>query len=99
MGAFHVVGVNFKLRFGIDLRIVRKQKVAVGLLGVRFLRVFMDNDASVENAVSVIVEDSVVKLAAATAGAGVLDQHVIVEMLSPVADEEPIDQAFASFAG
>ena len=50
--AFHVVGVNLKLRFGVDLGAVGKQKIAIGLLGVGFLRVFVNDDAAVEDTVS-----------------------------------------------
>src|SRR5713226_4213113 len=38
--ALHVVGVDLQLRLGVDLRVVGKQQVAVGLLGVGFLRIF-----------------------------------------------------------
>jgi len=96
--AFHVVGVNFELRLGVDLRIVGEQQIAVRLLRVGLLRVFMDDDASVENAVRMAVEDSVIKLPAAAVRAGMLDQHVVIQMLVPVADEQAIDKALSAFA-
>ena len=63
--AFHVVGVDFELRLGVDLRLIGKQQVAIGLLGVGFLRVLVDDDAAMENAVRTAVENAVVELAAA----------------------------------
>ncbi len=97
--ALHVVGVNFELRLGVDLRVVGEQQVAIGLLGVGLLRVFVDDDASVKNAVGMIVENAVVELTAAAVRAGVLDQHVVIEMLAAVADEQAIDQALSAFTG
>src|SRR5215470_12787765 len=95
---FHVVGVDFKLRLGVNLRVVGKQQVAVGLLGVGLLRVFVNNDASVKNAMRVAVQNPVVKLATAAVRAGMLDVHVVVEMLPPITDKEPVDQTLAAFS-
>src|SRR5579871_4731645 len=64
MGALHVVGVDLKLRFRVDLRIIGKQKVPVGLLGVSVLRVLVDNDAAMKHAASMLVEDAVIELPA-----------------------------------
>ena len=97
--AFHVVGVNFELRLGVDLRAVGKQQVAIGLLGVGLLRVLVHDDAAMENAVRAAVQNAVVELAAAAVRAGVLDQHVVIEVLLSAADEQAVDQAFAAFAG
>ncbi len=99
MGAFHVVGVNLQLRLGIDLRVIGKQQVAVGLFRVGFLRVFVNNDAAVKNAVRVTIENAVIELAAAAMRTGMLDEHVIVHVLAAVADEQPVDQTLAAFAG
>src|SRR5579863_2480790 len=99
VGALHVVGVDFQLRLGVDLRIVGKQKITVGLLGVGLLRVLVYHDAAVENAVGMAVQDSVVELAAAAVRAGMLHVHVIVEMLMAIADKQAIDQALSTFAG
>ena len=85
--ALHVVGVDFKLRFGVDLRLIGKQQVAIGLLGVGLLRVLVHDDAAVKDAMCAAVENAVVELAAAAVRLGVLDEHVIVEMLAAVADE------------
>ena len=99
VGALHVVGVDFQLRLGVNLRVVGKQQVAVRLLGVGFLRVFVHDDAAVENPVRMAIQDSVVELAAAAVWAGVLYVHVIVEMLVIVAHEDAVDQTLSTFAG
>ena len=99
MGAFHVVGVDLQLRLGIDLGVVGKQQVAVGLLRVRLLRILVDDDASVEDAVGVAVENAVVELPAAAMRAGVLDEHVVIHMLPAAGDEQAVDQALAALAG
>ena len=97
--ALHVVGVDFELRLGVDLRRVGKQQVAIGLLGVGLLRVLVHDDAAVKDAVRAVIENAVVKLAAGAVRAGVLDQHVVVEVLPAVADEQAVDQALAALAG
>src|SRR5215469_14860613 len=91
MRALHIIGINFKLRFGVDLRLIGKKEVAIGLFGVGPLGVFVHDDAPVKNSVGAAVEDAVVELAAATMRLGVLDQHVIVQVLAPVADEKAVD--------
>src|ERR1051325_10320215 len=78
VGALHIVSVDFKLRLGIDLRVIGKQQVAVGLLGVRLLGVFMNDNPAMENAVSLPVQNPVVKLAAVAVRTRVLDEHVVV---------------------
>jgi len=87
VGALHIIGVDLQLRLGIDLRVVREQQIAVRLLGVGLLRVLVDHNATVENAVRMPIENSVVKLSTARVRAGVLDQHVIVQVLMAVADK------------
>src|ERR1019366_5401430 len=89
----HVVGVDLQLRLGINLRVIGKKKVAVRLLGIGLLRIFVHNDASVKNTMRLAVQDSVVELTAAAMRTGVLDVHVVVQMLPAVADEQAIDQA------
>ena len=92
----HVIGVNFKLRFGIDLRVVRKQQVAVGLLGVSLLRVFVNDDAPMKHTVRLAIQNAVVKLAAIAMRTGMLHQHVVIHVLATVSHKKAIDQAFAS---
>src|SRR6185312_11855279 len=96
VGALHIVSINLKLRLGINLRVVRKQQVAVGLLGVRLLRVFVNDDPSMENAVSLPVQNPVVKLAAVAVRTRVLDEHVVVHVLAAIGHEEAVDQALGA---
>ena len=98
VGALHVVSVDLQLRLGVDLRVIGKQQVAVGLLGVGFLRILVHDDAAVEDAVCVAIEDPVVELPAAAARTGMFYQHVVVQVLVAIADEEAINQALAPFA-
>ena len=39
VAAFHVIGVNLQLRFGVDLRQPPQQEIGIGPLGVGFQRV------------------------------------------------------------
>src|SRR5262249_17147161 len=64
MRSLHIVGVNLELRLGVDLPVVREQQVAIGLLGIGLLRVLVDDDPAVENAMRMIVEDAIVELPA-----------------------------------
>src|SRR6185437_15940188 len=98
VGTLHVVRVNLKLGLGVHLRIVGEQEIAIGLLGVRLLRVLVDDNAAVEDAVGVLVQNAIVELPAAAMRAGVFDEHVIIKVLPAGADEESIDQAFAALA-
>ncbi len=88
MRALHVVGVNLQLRLGIDLRVVGEQQVAIGLLGVGLLRVLVDDDAAVKDAVRVLIENPVIELPAGAVRTRVFDEHVVVEMLAAAADEQ-----------
>src|SRR5579883_1774592 len=94
----YVVGVDFKLRLGVNLRVIAEQQVPVGLLGVGLLRIFVDDDTPVEDTVRLLVENAVVKLTAGAVRFRVLDQHVVVEVLMAAADEEPVDEALAALA-
>src|SRR4029453_43372 len=80
--AFHIVGEDFQLGFAIDLRLIRKQKIPVGLLGIGFLRVSVNNDAPMKDAVSMLIENSVVKLTALAMGTPVLYKHVVIEVFA-----------------
>ena len=48
MGTFHVVGVYLQLGLGQDLRVIRKEDIAVGLEGFRLLAFGGDYDLAVE---------------------------------------------------
>src|SRR5215471_2999923 len=91
MRTLYVVGIDLQLRLGVDLCVVREQQVAIRLLGVGLLRIFVNDDAAVKHAMRVAVEDAVIKLAAATVWAGMLYQHVIVQVLLAIPDKEAID--------
>jgi hypothetical protein len=99
VGTLHVVGIDFELRLGIDLGIVRKQQVPVRLLGIRLLRVFVHHDATMEDSMRMSVENTVVELTAAAMRTGVLDMHVVIKMLPSMAHKETVNQALAAFSG
>ena len=69
------------------MRIVGEQEISIGLLGIGLLSVFVNDDAAVKNSVRFAIKNAIIKLAAAAMRAGMLDVHVVVEMLTPVADE------------
>src|SRR5262249_27657710 len=81
VSALDVVGVDFQLRLGVDLRLVAQQQVAVGLLGVGLLCSLMDNDAAMEYAARLFVQDAVVVLAAGAMRRLVFDLHVVIQVL------------------
>src|SRR5262245_23356450 len=96
MCALHIVSIDFKLRLGIDLGVVREQQVASGLLGVSLLRVVVDDDELVKYAALIPSQKAVVKLPAVAMRAGMLHQHVVVHVLPAIGHEQAVDQAFAS---
>ena len=65
MRALHVVGVDLQLGLGVDLRVVGEEQVAVGLFRVGLLRIFVHDDPAMKDAMRMVVENSVVELAAA----------------------------------
>ena len=99
MRTLHVIRMNLQLRLRVDLRIVGEEQIAVGLFGIGLLCVFVHDDPAVKDTMSMIVQDSVIKLPAAAVRAGMLDQHVIIDVLMVRAEEQAVDQALASFAG
>ena len=58
----------------------------------------MNNDAAVKHAMRVVVEDPVIELPAAAVRAGMLYQHVIIEVLLAITDKQPVNQALSTFA-
>lgn len=64
MAAFHVIGVNFQLRFGVDLRQPPEQQIIVGHLTVGFQRERRDVDQPVKHRPPLIADDGFVQLAA-----------------------------------
>ena len=71
--------MDLKLRFRVDLRIVRKQKVAVGLLGVGFSARSYGRRFALKHPVCMAIKDSIIELTAPGMQADVLDVHVILE--------------------
>src|SRR5438874_10253319 len=98
VGTLHIVGVNLELRLCVDLRVVGEQQVTVRLLGVGFLGIFVNNNAPVKHAMRAVIQDAVIELAAVAVWAGVLHQHVVIEVLLAIADEEAINQALSAFS-
>jgi hypothetical protein len=64
VAAFHVIGVNFQLRFGVDFRQPPEQQIVVGHLAVGFQRVRRDVDQPVKHRPPFIADDGFVQLAA-----------------------------------
>src|SRR5207253_7164895 len=64
VSALHIVGVNLELRLRVDHGVVRQEQRLVRLLGVGLLSVLVDINLAVENAVSPVVQDALVKLVA-----------------------------------
>ena len=64
VAAFHVIGVNFQLRFGVDLRQPPEQQIIVGHLTVGFQRERRDVDQPVKHRPPLIADDGFVQLAA-----------------------------------
>src|SRR5262249_30642837 len=95
---FYVVSVDLQLRFGVDLGIIAKQKIAIGLLGVSFLGVLVHDDAPMENTARLPVQNAVVELAAVAMRAGMLHEHVVIHVLSSVGHEQAVDQALRALS-
>ena len=64
VGTADVVGEDLELRIGVDNRVVGQQQIAVGLVGVGFLCVLIDNDPAVEDSFRSAAEDALVELVA-----------------------------------
>ena len=96
--AFHIVGKYLKLWLGVDLRIVREKQVAVCLLRVRLLRVLVNDNAAMKDAVRPVGQNAVVKLPAAAIRSGMLYKHVVIEVLLEAAHEEAVDQTLSPWA-
>src|SRR5436305_762370 len=62
------------------------------------LGIFVNNNAHVEHAMRAVIQDAVIGLAAVAVRTGVLHQHVVVEVLLTIADEQAINQALSAFS-
>ena len=89
----YVVGVDLQLRLGVDRGIVGQQQGLVGLLGVGLLGVLANEDLAVEDAVGLAVENALVQLMAGAVRPGVVDLGVVIDMLRPVDDVQPVQGA------
>jgi hypothetical protein len=98
VSALDIIGVDLELRLGVNLCVIGKQQVAIRLLGVGLLRVFVHYNAPVKDAMRMSIQNAVIELAAAAMRTGVLDMHVVVEMLPSISNKEAVDQALAAFS-
>ena len=97
MGAFHVVGEDFELRFGVDLRVARQQKRAIRLFGVGFLRIQTHENFAVENAIRLVVQNVRIIFVAQAVRHRVIHRGVIVDVLRIFANHKSVERDFAAF--
>ena len=93
-----VVGVDFELGLGVDLRRRREQEILIGLVGVGFLRGLVNVDLAAEDAGGPPAEDALVELVALAVGLGVFDEGVVIDVLRPVRDVEAVESGVNAFA-
>src|SRR5215469_5555689 len=98
VAALDVVGQYLELGLGINLGVRRQQQVLVALLRVSLLCVFSDNYGTIENACRPAGENPLVILPAAAVRPGMVDQGVVVDMLSVSLDIQPIKLAISALA-
>src|SRR5262245_11048730 len=98
MRTLDVVGEDLELWLRVDLRILRQQKRLVGLLRVGLLSGGPDDNLAVEDRASMIAENTLVHLPAATVGFCVIDRRVIVDQPSPVSQVEAVQRALRAFS-
>ena len=98
MRTLDVVGVDFELGLGVDLRRLREQEVLVGLIGVGFLRGLVNVDLAAEDAGGSAAEDALVELVALAVRLGVFDERVVIDVLRPVFDVEAVEGGVNAFA-
>ena len=96
--AFHVVGVNLQLRLGVRRRVVGKQQIFVGLLGVGFLRRRVHINPAVENAPRFVVQNPVEILVAGAMRLRVFHNHVMVRQLLAARQIQAVEDALQTFA-
>ena len=100
MRALDIIGVDFELRFGVDLRVGRQQQMysicfAIGLLCFR-----VNVDLAVEDSVRCAIEDSFVDLMAGWQfGRQVLDPCLVVNVLRAIDEVQTIEGDFAPGPG
>src|SRR4026208_462014 len=96
--AFYVVGIDLELWFAVYRRAFGKQQVLIALTCISLLGVFANDDASVENRRRLIVENALVKLAAAAVWLDMIDYCVIIDMLVNCRNVETVEGAISAVA-
>ena len=86
MAAFHIVGVNFELRAGENMRGVGKLQVAIVLRRIGSLGIARYINHSGESTGRLVRRNTVDNLAAATIGYQMIDCHVNIGTLRPRSD-------------
>ena len=79
-------------------RVVGQHEVAVGLLGVGFLRVLADENFPVENAVGAVGQDAVIELVAFAMRLGVVHDGVMIDQLLVPPQIKSVQDGFRPFA-
>lgn len=91
MAALHVVGQDFQLGLGIDLRPVGQQQGATQLLRVGLLRQRRNTDAALEYRMAMIVNHVLEQLVAAAVGHGMVQEQRVIEMRGAVRQHQTLD--------
>ena len=93
--AFHVVGVNLQRRLAVHLRIVAEQQRFAGLLGIGLLRDLADEDFALEDAGGFAASTCLYSSWLGQFGWRVIEQRVVVAVLSPSRMTRPLSVASA----
>ena len=70
---------------------IRQQNVAVALVCIGFLGIFPDQYMAVENTLCIFIQDPFEHLAAGTIGIGMVNKHMVVDVLFPVHQVESVN--------
>lgn len=81
MAALDIVGVDFQIGFGLELGLFGQQQVAVGLIGLGFLRAGFHEHMALEAAGGAVVQNAFEKLAAARLRALMVDLDPVADLL------------------
>ena len=95
--AFHIVGIDLELRFGVHRRLVAEQDVLVGLLRVGLLRDRMHENAAVKHALRFVVQDSVEIFVTRAVRLSVFDNHVMIGELLAFRQVKAVEDALQPF--
>src|SRR5271169_1733136 len=97
MCAFHVIGENFQLRFGIRFGLPRQQKIVVDLVGIRLDGTGMDDHLAIEYAMRLSVQNAPVILTAGTRRGEVVNAGMMIHMLFTIQQVQAIEGAQTSW--